>query len=184
MDVLRFLAGISVLTLGRRLYWLFVGVAGFALGVALASRFLGGQPNWVILVIALAAGILGALLAVFVQQLAIAVAGFIAGGYVAIYLVNMIGGGPGRFTWVPFVIGGVIGVVLVAILFDWALIVLSSLIGANLIVEATNFRRLIEAPLFVVLLAVGIGIQAYWMHRDRPEPERAPPAKVEQRPPE
>ena len=142
MNTLRILMGAVVLVLGRKLYWLFVGAVGFVLGIALATRFLSGGPQWVILVIALAAGLLGALLAAFLQQAAIAVAGLIGGGYVGFILAGMIGWDAGRLAWVPIIIGGILGVILVVALFDWALIILSSLTGAGLIVLSMTERTL------------------------------------------
>lgn len=167
MAILRILVGVIALTLGRKLFWFFVGAVGFVAGIALATQFLEGQSDWMILAIALGAGLLGALLAVLVQQVAISVAGFIGGGYIAINLLNVLGWETGGFAWLPFVIGGIIGVVLVWVLFDWALIVLSSLTGASLIVQATDFGSQITGLLFVVLLIVGIVIQAGLMRRDR-----------------
>lgn len=167
MDVARIVVGSMLLILGRKLYWLFVGVVGFALGFALATQFPGGASEWVILIVALVAGLVGALLAVFLQRVAIAVAGFAGGGYVVVVLVRSLGWHPGRLTWVPFVIGGIIGLVLVVTLFEWALIILSSLTGASLIVESSSLTPSIAGLLFVVLLIVGIGIQVSVMHRDQ-----------------
>jgi hypothetical protein len=167
MDFVRIAVGAAVLALGRKLYWLFVGVVGFASSFALATRFLSGRPDWMILIIALAAGLLGALLAVFLQNVAIGIAGFLAGGSIGVALANVIGWDPGRFQWVPFLIGGVVSLVLVLALFDWALIVLSSLAGAGLIVQAIDVRRLLAAVVFVALVIVGIAIQAGMMRSDR-----------------
>ena len=177
MDTLRILMGAVVLILGRKLYWLFVGAVGFVLGIALATRFLSGGSQWVILAIALAAGVLGALLAVFLQQAALAVAGFIGGGYVGYVLAGMMGWEAGRLLWVPALIGAIVGVVLVVALFEWALIILSSLTGAGIIVEATHFRPPIAGLLFVALLIVGIAVQAGLMRGDRRRAEPSPPAQ-------
>jgi hypothetical protein len=177
MNTLRILMGAVVLVLGRKLYWLFVGAVGFVLGIALATRFLSGGSQWVILVIALAAGLLGALLAVFLQQAAIAVAGLIGGGYVGFVLASMVGWDAGRLVWVPIIIGGILGVVLVVALFDWALIILSSLTGAGLIVEATQFRPPVAGLLFVALLIVGIAVQAGLMRGERHRAKPGPPAQ-------
>jgi len=170
MNILRILIGILVLALGRRLFWLFVGVVGFAAGATLAARYFQVEPEWLILVIALAAGLVGALLAVFLQQVAIGLAGFVGGGYIALYLVNALGWAAGRPPWLPFVIGGIIGLVLMILLFDWALIVLSSLTGAGLIVEALQLRPAIEGLLFILLVIVGVVIQAGLLRRYRSEP--------------
>ena len=109
MPVPAILIGVALLILGRKLYWLFVGAAGFVGGIMLATRFLGGQPNWVILAIALAAGVLGALLAVFLQQMAVALAGFIGGWYITLNLIDTLGWQPGSLAWIPLVIGGIVG---------------------------------------------------------------------------
>ena len=176
MDILRMLLGVGVRVSGRRLFWLFVAAVGFVSGLALAAQFVQGQPEWMILIIALAAGLVGALLAVFLQQVGVGLAGFIGGGYIAVSLLNVLGWEAGRFTWVPFLVGGVVGLVLVAALFDWALIILSSLTGASLIVQAFRLRPSMAALLFVVLIVVGIVVQARLMRRDRPEPPPPPKA--------
>ena len=178
MNVLRVLIGTVVLILGRKLYWLFVAAVGFVLGMVLAPRFLSGASQWVILVIALVAGLLGALLAVFLQQAAVAVAGLIGGGYAGFVLAGIIGWDAGRFTWVPILIGGILGVVLAVALLEWALIIISSLTGAGLIVETTHLRPPVAGPLFVALLVVGIAIQAGLMRRERHRSEPDPPAEA------
>ena len=91
--LLTILAGLALLTLGRRLFWLFVGLVGFAVGVALAAQFVQG-PEWQVLVIALAAGLVGILFALVLQQAALALAGFIAGAYVvmAVLPVSLLSG--------------------------------------------------------------------------------------------
>jgi hypothetical protein len=173
MTIFRILAGVALLTLGRKLFWLFVGMIGFVVGISLAGQFLRGQPDWVILIIALAAGLLGALFALLLQRLAVWLAGFIAGGYIAISLLSELGWGTDGLPWLPFLIGGIIGAVLVMVLFDWTLIILSSLTGATVIVQEAHFGRLIMVLLFVVLFTVGIVIQASLMRQDRSPPDEA-----------
>ncbi len=177
MDIVRILVGIALLTLGRKLFWLFVGVAGFMFGFGLATQYFRGQPDWVVLVIALAAGLVGVLLALFLQRFAVGVAGFVAGGYILINLLNAVGWQIDQFAWLPFVIGGIIGAVLVLILFDWALIILSSLTGATLIAQAIHFGPLITALAFIVLLILGIAIQASMMTQREPSAP-VPPAEA------
>src|SRR5690606_5717280 len=107
MALLRALLGLVVLLFGRQLFWLWVGVTGFLAGVTLSARFLSGQPNWIILLIGLIAGLVGALLAIVLQRLAIGIAGFVAGGYILVALLNLVGVTPGRLAWLPYVIGGI-----------------------------------------------------------------------------
>ena len=72
------LFGILVLILGRRLFWLFVAVAGVVVGFNLAEQVVSIEAAWLLLAIGVVGGIIGALLAVFAQRLAVAVEG---GGY-------------------------------------------------------------------------------------------------------
>ena len=167
--ILRILAGLALLTLGRKLFWLFVGIVGFVFGFSLATQFFQG-PEWTVLIIALVAGLLGVLLALVVQQVAVALAGFIAGGYVVISLLNELGRDTGQLYWAFVIIGGIVGAVLVLALFEWALIVLSSLTGAALIVQTIHPGTLLAAVLFAVLLIAGVVIQAGLRPRDEPPP--------------
>jgi hypothetical protein len=165
--ILEIVVGLAVLLMGRELYWLFVGGAGFALGANLASRFLVGPSGWVTLLIALSAGLVGALIALFLQRVAVAIAGFLAGGYLVISLLDTVGWGEALPSWALFVAGGVIGVLAIALLFEWALIVLSSLVGAALVAQAIPLRTLVQVMLFVILLAVGVSAQLRLMRRKR-----------------
>ena len=158
--ILGILVGAALLLLGRRLYWLFVAGAGFVIGATLAAEFLQAQPAWAQLLVAVAAGLVGLLLALFLQRVAISIAGFVAGGYVLASLVSAIATiGTGTY-WVLFVIGGTVGALLVAALFDWALIILSSLMGAGLIVEAAPVTQPWNLVLYLGLAAVGVLTQA------------------------
>ena len=171
MNIIFVLLGIALLIAGRRLFWLFVGALGFIVGFALATQFFASQSELVILAISLGVGLLGALLAVFLQQLAIGVAGFVAGGYGLLLLLDVIGLRLGIPTWIPFVVGGIIGAALLASLFDWALIVLSSLTGAGLVLEAIKAEAWLGIVIFAILFFIGLGIQAAGLRGKKPKSE-------------
>ena len=173
MMLLRILAGIGLLIMGRRLFWLFVGLIGFIWGMHLASHFFSGQPGWMVVAIALMAGILGALFALLLQRLAVGLAGFLAGAYIVVSLLHVTGWGT-RMDWLLFLIGGIIGTILIMVLFDWALIILSSLVGAGLVTGTFHVDYSVKTLLFIVLLAVGIVIQSGLMKTRR---SPAPPPK-------
>lgn len=163
MILLKILAGVVLLVTGRRLFWLFVALVGFAAGLHGATRFFPGQPEWMILAIALTAGILGALIALFLQWLAIGMAGFSAGAYTAVSLVYASGYGTKGTEWLPILVGGAVGILLIIILFDWGLIILSSLAGAALITEVAHIGRGPAALLYVALSIAGIVVQSRLM---------------------
>lgn len=151
-------AGAVLLLLGRKLFWIFVAIAGFYLGFEVARSLAGEQPAWVLWTIAIGAGLIGAVLAMLLQRVGFALGGFYAGGYIALLAVERFA--PGTIGVAAFVVGGVIGAVLAALLMDWAIIVLSSLVGAALVVPALGLQPLASAAVYAVLLAVGIVVQA------------------------
>jgi hypothetical protein len=160
MALFRLFFGIAMLVMGRRLFWLFLGVVGFVFGFDFAERTIHGQPDSVILIIALLAGALGGVLAIFLQKLAVLAGGFFAGGYLLIELLKTLGVGTGDHHWILFIIGGVVGAILMSVVFGWALIILSSLIGSLLILQTFHFGQQVSGLVFLCLAALGIVIQA------------------------
>ena len=157
--IVNLVLGSILLVAGKRLFWLFVGAIGFLLGYTLAGNYFSGESESTVLVLALALGVIGAVLALFFKKLLVAIAGFIAGGYLAISMVEVVGWDPGLPTWMLFTLGGIIGVVLVSMLFSWGLIILSSLVGAFLVTEAVPLEGVYTAFIYIVLLLVGVMIQ-------------------------
>src|SRR3989475_8542915 len=78
------LIGVVILLFGRKLFWLCVAAVGFAAGVELAPHLVQEPSPVLALTVALVLGFVGALLALFLQKIAIAIAGFFAGGKFAI----------------------------------------------------------------------------------------------------
>src|SRR5262252_3956419 len=128
------LIGVAILFFGRKLFWLCVAAVGFAVGVEIAPLLVSESSSLLALVIALVLGLLGALLALFLQRVAIAVLGFFAGGKLAIAIAAAFFVHYSQHSTIIFVVGGVIGAILLLAVFGWALIVVSSFIGAYLIV--------------------------------------------------
>ena len=77
------LIGVVILFFGRKLFWLCVAAVGFAAGVEIAPHVVHEPSPLMALIIALVLGLIGALLALFLQKIAIAVLGFLAGGKLA-----------------------------------------------------------------------------------------------------
>src|ERR1700757_4767152 len=80
--------GLIVLLFGRKLFWLCVAAIGFAAGVTLAAHVANEPSALLQLSFAILLGFIGALLALFLQKLAIGLAGFLAGGRLAVGLVE------------------------------------------------------------------------------------------------
>jgi len=158
--------GIFLLFFGRRLFWLFVGVAGFIAGLTLVPQLISGQSELVILFIAIIAGIIGALLAIMLEGLAILIAGFLAGGYLMTTLGVSLGISVSAEPSIIYIVGGIIGLLLVAVFFDWAIIILSAMLGAEILMPLLNISGSVYWQVFIVLVVVGIAVQAgIWRRR-------------------
>jgi hypothetical protein len=160
MNVIRLVIGGFLLLLGRKLFWLFVAAVGFAAGWAVATNLLHVQPDWVALVLALVIGVAGALLAHFVSRVAVGLAGFLAGGFLALSLVGLLDLPADWWGWVAFVVGGILGALLLGAALDWALIGFSSLAGALMVVDALHLSSALHLLVLVGLFVVGVIIQA------------------------
>lgn len=166
MIFLRLITGIFMLTAGRRLFWLFLGTVGFISGFDLAEKVMQSQPKDIIIIIALLAGLAGALLAVFLQKFAVLAGGFFAGGYLSIKLMEEFGIRNNFYHWLILVLGCIIGAVLMRVLFKWALIILSSGLGSILILQAFPVSLHMTRLPFVILLILGIAFQAGLLGRE------------------
>jgi hypothetical protein len=160
-SLFRIFAGLLLLFLGRRLFWLFVGLLGFLAGFSFGARFFTQQTDWALLLIAFGCGLIGIFLALFLQRLAVAIAGFLAGGLFATTFVEVLGWNAAPF--LPYLIGGVLGAILLSVLFDWALIFLSSVTGAMLLARSLPAEPFITMIAFVVLTLIGIFVQARFL---------------------
>jgi hypothetical protein len=154
------LIGIAILFFGRKLFWLTVAAVGFAVGVEIAPLLVNESSSLLALLIALVLGILGALLALFLQKVAIAVLGFFAGGKLATAIAAAFFVHYAQYSTIIFVIGGIIGAILLLAVFGWALIVVSSFIGAYLIQSAIVLPPTGSTLVFIGLAIVGIFVQA------------------------
>lgn len=160
MSLVNILGGAVLLTLGRRIFWIFVAVVGFFAGFELTSTYLKLNPEWLVFAAAIVIGLLGAALAYFLENVAIGVAGFFVGVYLGTRLLADTAFHPQGFEWVIILLAGVIGVILMYVVFNWALIILSSAAGASLVVEGFHLLGMVALVVGVVLFVAGILIQS------------------------
>lgn len=172
--LLALVVGAVLLAFGRRLYWLLLGLIGFLAGAAVATGPLEGEPTLTRLLIAVVAGLIGVLIAIFLQKLAVGLAGFFVGGAAMALVLGVeadewyhVGAGQG----LALLLAAVAGAILAAWLFDLALIAASSFVGAGLIVDALDVesgRLLLLALLVLVGVAVQTGVTARRAPREAP----------------
>lgn len=150
-------AGLVLLLFGRRLYALALGAAGFTFGWSLAPLLDAGPELQLGAGVLL--GVLAAMLAFFVQRLLLSVSGFLLGLFVSWWLVSAGGLHLGGLELVVVLLSGFLGAFLLQALFGAALVVMSSLVGASLLIEASG----VAGPLAILgwfgLALVGILLQ-------------------------
>ncbi len=160
MQWLNILIGAALLLFGRKLFWLFVGCIGFIVGAEFAGEVLQGQPEWLILLIALGVGLLGAIVSVFLQRVLVGIAGFFAGGYCLSTLATaMLHTKYEGMPWIAYVAGGMFGAILIIALLEPALIVISSLAGATAVSQNIPLDASAKTVILIVLLVFGIVVQ-------------------------
>jgi len=167
VPILGAIIGVIILFFGRRIFWLCVAAVGFAAGVELAPHLVHEPTPLLALSIAVVLGFVGALLAIFLQKIAIAIVGFLAGGKLAVAVAAALFAQSAQYYGLTFIIGGIIGALLLLMLFDWALIFFSAAVGAHLIQSAVVLPATGNAILFVVLVLIGVLVQAGALRRSR-----------------
>jgi hypothetical protein len=157
--------GVVILFFGRKVFWLCVAAVGFAVGIQVAPMLVNEASSLLSLVIALVFGVLGALLALFIQKVAIALLGFLAGGKLATAIAAAFFVQYAQYSTIIFVIGGILGAILLLAVFGWALIVVSSFIGAYLIQSAIVLPPTGSTLVFIGLAVLGVFVQAVSFRR-------------------
>ncbi len=165
MDIFRIALGAALAALGRRIFWLFVAGIGFIVGLQLSNGLLPDAPQGLNLIIAVFAGVVGAAVAVLLQRLGIGLAGFLGGAFVAFGLLDLFSVEVGSWVWIVYVVGGVLGAVLMSLVFEWALIVLSAIAGGVLITRALPLHQPWSGVVFLLILVAGIAFQGRALER-------------------
>lgn len=159
--------GAFSLLFGRKLFWCFVAIVGFFAGLDIGTPLLVGHSTFVIILIALGVGLLGALIAVLLQRLAAGVVGFL----VAAHMVKVFNAEFNLIIneWLSIIqiALGLIGGMLLMCFFDVALIIVSSLFGSSLLVDGFGLVGTNREYAFLIFLAVGLVAQTLLYRRDR-----------------
>jgi hypothetical protein len=171
-SIFQFIAGGLLLGAGKKLYWFFVGICGAIAGLLVSELIFHPEGWWERVLVAIGFGAAFAILALVLQRMMVSIAGFIAGGYIMVSLSETLQLSIANLNWVIFILGGIVGVLLVQVLFDLALVLISSFAGATLIQHAIGLEGVKGTILLLILVLIGIIIQSV---QNRP---KAPPAPL------
>lgn len=169
LDVIEIGGGAVIMLQGRRFFQWSVGFIGFIFGAALAGFLFRHVGGWTALGYAVIAGLIGMLAAFRVRDFIVGIIGFLGGGLFALGIIDIVRNQL-TFTgldWpdlVVFLVGGIVGWLMIELLFDWTMVVLTAFLGANTLVSALDRLVGIPAPVAVLLLIIlgvlGTSVQA------------------------
>lgn len=159
-NILYIIAGILILFAGRSVFWLFVGILGFVYGADVSSVMINNPEPGVVLLVGFLGGLVGVILALLFYRVAAAFAGFMAAGYIATNLWVLLTGNALELAPIIFLIGGIPGAIIAFLFLDWAIIALSSLVGAVMVSQTLLPSAMVNGLVVVILCFVGIMVQA------------------------
>lgn len=143
---------------GRRLYWVFVAVAGFLIGLILVpSLFFNNVPEIWQPLLTLLIALIFAGLSLLVNKVMIAISGAVGLGVFTYSLTNAY-----LLEWASLavtIIAAIAGILASWFLFDWALMLFSSIAGASLVTSGfiSIIPRTSGADLLIFLFVFMIG---------------------------
>lgn len=155
--------GAAALFFGRRLFWLFAAIVGFAVGWWLAGLFFS-DLGVLQLIIGVIVGLILAILTRWLGKWAIRIVAGLAGFVMLPLLLGNLGmlGGINELIW--SLLGALLGFVLAMFMADWALIILSALLGVGLIMNGVEQLIPISQVLHLIssfaLIIVGVLFQS------------------------
>jgi hypothetical protein len=153
------LAGLLLLTTGYRYYWLIAGGIGFLFGINIVSTPNGGELTTTAVGVGLICGFLAAIASMFITDLALGFIGFFIGGMLIVGLSLSLGWESGS-SLVLFIAGGFIGLIGMRYARDYALIFISAVIGAAILLSAIPpLEPEIMNLAFLALVALGCVLQ-------------------------
>ncbi len=159
MHLYNIIVGVMLLLFGRKLFWLFLGLAGFLVGMEITPLFFGDQPHWIQLSIALGMGCLGAILAILAQRIAFACGGFFAGMYLALGVGHFFALADTNTMLFIAIGGGITGAIIATLIMDTAITILVCLVGTGAIVGELHLGQAINILIFLILTGTGFFFQ-------------------------
>lgn len=168
MLIIRGVIGGILLFLGRELNFLFAAAMAGLIGFRLVPLLPANRPSWADIAFVLTLAVIAALIVLLNQRVGYFLSGFLAGGY---FLAEYYSPGGGLIPWIPFIVGGVIGSLILGLLTEWALILVSAAIGARYVLNLFRLNPtaeiLIGAGLFIVGALTQVIIMQAQKHSER-----------------
>lgn len=151
MLVVRGIIGAIILFLGLELNFIFAAGMAALISIKLTPILPQSWPSWSDTAFVVSMAVLAAVLVLINERAGYYISGFLAGGYVLsdYYLPDIL-----AIPLLPFLVGGLLGSIVLGIFTEWALIVVSSVIGAiyltGMFLLTETARTLLTAGLVII----------------------------------
>ena len=151
MPVLRAVIGGVFLFLGRELNFFFAAAMAGLIGLRLTPLLPPHWTSWSHYAFIIVLALVAALIVIRNERIGYFVSGFLVGSY---FLVEYYEPGVLTLPLLPFLVGGALGALVIGIFTEWALMIVSCLVGAyyltNLFVLSSNVEMLLGSGLFII----------------------------------
>ena len=164
MLIIRGVIGGVLLFLGHELNFLFAGAMAALLSFRLTSLLPATLPSWADYAFIIGMGVIAAAAVLINERPGYFISGFLAGGFLLVeyYAPNSL-----TVPWLPFLIGGVIGALVLGVFTDWALILVTAFIGASYLMNLFVLQPMLEILVGAGLFIVGALTQVIIMQQQR-----------------
>jgi hypothetical protein len=151
MQIVRGVIGGILLFLGRELNFLFAAAMAAFIGLRLTPLLPPQWHGWADYAFMAVLAVVAAVITLLNERVGYFLSGFLAGGY---FLVEYYEPGVLTLPLIPFLVGGMIGSIIIGIFTEWALMIVSCLIGAyyvtNLFRLSSTAEILVGSGLFII----------------------------------
>lgn len=152
MLALRGAIGGLILFLGRELNFVIAGGFAAMIGLRVVPLLPATWPAWGDIAFVVGLAMVAAVITLRNERVGYFLSGFLIGSY---FLSEYFVPGFIAIPIFPFLIGGVIGATIMGLLTEWALMIVSSLIGAVFVMDLFRFSRTVEMMLSGGLFLAG-----------------------------
>jgi len=170
LTLIRGAAGIFILFLGRELRFLFSAVMAAFLASRLTPLLPSAWPSWSETAFVAGVALIAAILTAVNESAGFYVSGFLIGGYA---LTEYFAPNSLSIPLIPFIIGSVLGAIIIGVFTDWAMIIVSTFIGTYLLYGVLPWfwgdtaKILASAGIFIVGALAQVIIFQMQKHSDR-----------------
>lgn len=156
VTIVRGVFGAILLFLGRELNFVFAGGIAALFAFRILPLLPADWPAWSDTAFVIGVALIAAAIPIINAKLGYYVSGFLGGGY---FLVDYFAPGGSNIPLIPFFVGSVLGALLMGVFTEWAMMVISSVVGAYFIADLFTLRPEVEIMISGALFLVGALVQ-------------------------